>query len=358
MKGILFTHLNFVLSVFNHKTATRRGPEQLTKTINYNPDQWQRPLIETVPSDFDGLKDLTIDGTYAVFRTLEHQAGDLPECIKFRFEIGEIAYVQEPIRLLTPDELTDGLTTRLVKHPKTGNDVPVLYHYLNNNLPARSLEKKYWQNKMFMNPAFARYYVKFTDINIERLFDITDKDCFREGIMRCSQAESLTGYGFFDLNMDRVYHHAALPHLVYHKIWDEINGKGTAAKNPYVFAYDYVLHDNLAELQSLDVELFKSFPYFFSELETNTITLSYDCACGLDECWFDFGKVHPRWKDIADALINHAIENRVDGTFLINHARFSYGAMNKNQRLPLPEPVKQYAGPVYRQKKQSTNTQS
>lgn len=104
MKGILFTEENYVLSVHHHKTATRRGPAALTKVINANPDQWNRPQIETIPSDFDGIKRLSIDGTYAVF---SEGSGNHPkkECIKFRFEVGEIAYVQEPVRLFTKSEI-------------------------------------------------------------------------------------------------------------------------------------------------------------------------------------------------------------------------------------------------------------
>ena len=354
MKGILFTEENFVLSVYNHKTETRRGPEQLTKIINADADAWQRPQIKSVPPYFDGLKDLTIDGTYAVFRKLDHKAGDMPVCIKFRFEIGEIAYVQEPVHIIQPSEFYLLKDFKAIPNPKNKNQVVnFIYRYMNSKLPANSNEKKYWQNKMFMNPAFARFYVKFTDIKIERLFDISDQDCFREGIMKCYAAEALTGYGLFDVDMKRVMHYGNLPHKAYHKIWDDINGKGSAAKNPYVFAFDYVLHNNLEELKMLDVELFKPFPYFFSELETNHISLTYDCACGLDECWFDFKNTHPRWKDIADALVEHALEHRVDGYFLINHCRFNYGVMNKNPRLPLPEPVKKYANLLYRDRKET-----
>ena len=91
-----------------------------------------------------------------------------------------------------------------------------------------------WNNKMFVRSGLMPHHTKIEQVRVERLQDISDMDCKREGIV-----EAYRGCYW----LDGFYHTGDLPQIVYRELIDKISGKGTWDKNPFVFVYDFSLID-------------------------------------------------------------------------------------------------------------------
>jgi len=109
--------------------------------------------------------------------------------------------------------------------------------------PAHSYEEiSAWKNKMFVAADLMPHRLRITAIKVERLQDISDDDCMKEGIEYRRFPESLPG--FVDL-----YGFPAGPDFMGYPTAREafailINrtcGKGTWERNPYVYAYTFEL---------------------------------------------------------------------------------------------------------------------
>ena len=90
-------------------------------------------------------------------------------------------------------------------------------------------------NKMFVKPEMMPHQIRITGIRVQRLQDITDEECAKEGI-RVGETTS----SFWDerLKDTRFY---PLPREAYADLIDRISGRGTWESNPYVFVYDFEL---------------------------------------------------------------------------------------------------------------------
>lgn len=104
-------------------------------------------------------------------------------------------------------------------------------------------EKKYpgWNNKMFVPSAMCKHKIRITDIKVERLQDIRDEDCLKEGVTYNS-TYWIMGYQVKNLwnKYDRQSHFRSA-RVAFAALIDKISGKGTFEKNPYVFAYSFEL---------------------------------------------------------------------------------------------------------------------
>lgn len=97
--------------------------------------------------------------------------------------------------------------------------------------------KKGFSNKMFVKSELMPYHIKITDVRMERLQDISDEDCMKEGV------EFLNGSYYVNCNK-KVHSRIWLgqtPQKSYAALIDKISGKGTWESNPYVFVYDFEL---------------------------------------------------------------------------------------------------------------------
>ena len=111
--------------------------------------------------------------------------------------------------------------------------------YLDSILPELKLHPG-WTNKMFVKADLMPHHIEITGINIERLQDISDEDCLKEGI-----EEHLKGvqYGFTS-NIGYIGQYPfSTPCEAFSALIDRISGKCTWESNPFVFAYEFVLVD-------------------------------------------------------------------------------------------------------------------
>ena len=99
-----------------------------------------------------------------------------------------------------------------------------------------------WNNKMFVKSYACKHHIKITNVKIERLQDISDEDCLKEGII----------HAYTDNNGIKRYHtpHTKRGYLstdvaqqAFSFLIDKVSGKGTWESNPFVFAYEFVLVD-------------------------------------------------------------------------------------------------------------------
>ena len=105
-----------------------------------------------------------------------------------------------------------------------------------------------WSNKMFVRAELMLRHIRFTDVKVERLQDISDDDIMREGIRK----ESFAGSGsmfFYDRTFVRdkkrcvepIYN--STPRRAFASLMYKIIGGRTWESNPWVVAYSFELVD-------------------------------------------------------------------------------------------------------------------
>lgn len=96
-----------------------------------------------------------------------------------------------------------------------------------------------WNNKMFVRADLMPHHIWITDIKVERLQGISDKDCIKEGIRDYSTPNEKR-FGFSDFNREEIVSFKSLREA-YAALIDKVSGKGTWESNPFVFAYEFDL---------------------------------------------------------------------------------------------------------------------
>ena len=113
--------------------------------------------------------------------------------------------------------------------------------YLDSILPELKLYPG-WGNKMFVRAELMPHHIKITNINCERLQDISDEDCLKEGVYEDSGDDEFPPSIFYDFdnNSDDGFY---TPREAFATLIDKISGKGTWKSNPFVFVYEFELID-------------------------------------------------------------------------------------------------------------------
>lgn len=96
-----------------------------------------------------------------------------------------------------------------------------------------------WNNKLYVCADFMPHRIKITDIKVERLQDISDEDCLKEGVTNYKEYK----YKVFGLKYEQTKKIRAFnyPRQAFAALIDKVSGKGTWDKNPWVFVYDFEL---------------------------------------------------------------------------------------------------------------------
>lgn len=93
---------------------------------------------------------------------------------------------------------------------------------------------------MFVKADLMPHHIRITDIRVERLQDISDEDCLKEGIWRDDNVGlEGTTYWYHGLSNSSF----RTPQEAYASLINRISCKGTWESNPYVFVYDFRLID-------------------------------------------------------------------------------------------------------------------
>lgn len=97
-----------------------------------------------------------------------------------------------------------------------------------------------WSNKMFTSSDEMPNQIRITDVRVERLQDISDEDCLKEGISPMIVGCEYYVFTLIDTEKGRFLDYKT-PREAYASLIDKVSGKGTWDKNPYVFVYDFEL---------------------------------------------------------------------------------------------------------------------
>lgn len=136
--------------------------------------------------------------------------------VKCRYRVGEIVAVAQSYR----DVLAEGFES----------DAAVLRAFEQRRLVG-------WTNKMFVKPELMPHRIRITGIGVERLQDISDEDCLREGIRYIPEIDR---YYFECTDREEGFYFTS-PRAAFAELIDRVSGRGTWDRNPYVVAYEFEL---------------------------------------------------------------------------------------------------------------------
>lgn len=109
------------------------------------------------------------------------------------------------------------------------------YNILDNTRPIP--EGAGWDNKMFVRADLMPHRIRITGIKCERLQDIQDADCLKEGVRYIPK---INKFYFEDVHREAGFyfddHREAFTMLI-----DKVSGRGTWASNPWVVVYEFEL---------------------------------------------------------------------------------------------------------------------
>ena len=96
-----------------------------------------------------------------------------------------------------------------------------------------------WKNKMFVKADLMPHQIRITDVRVERLQDISDEDCSKEGVRKVVNENGIyvqyyVGKGDNACSFENP--REAFAHLI-----NKVSKKDVWAENPYMFVYDFEL---------------------------------------------------------------------------------------------------------------------
>lgn len=107
------------------------------------------------------------------------------------------------------------------------------YHWLDDHI-----DEKGFENKMLVKSSEMPHRIRITDIKVERLQDISEEDCLKEGLDWIFGPGMVKKWTFFGTKKTWNTRREAFAALI-----DKVSKKGTWDSNPWVFAYSFVLID-------------------------------------------------------------------------------------------------------------------
>lgn len=188
-------------------------------------------------NDKFGLTQAVLEGRKTMTRRIAHISqhgadvltGKFPNCpqeivsaymLKAKYKLGEVVAIAQSYESVYHEcglETMDMLVSRLKYTPG-------------------------WTNKMFVKSELMTSHIEITGIKVERLQDISDEDCLKEGIIKGKCGSESTHF------MDAYYvpkekQPYCTPRNAFACLIDKVSGKGAWESNPFVFAYEFRLAD-------------------------------------------------------------------------------------------------------------------
>lgn len=207
--------------MFNDKygltQAVLEGRKTMTRRAFYIPDKLA--LKYYVETDNLVICDTQHNGSIIEWRD---NNDNVRMTFRPKYEVGEVIAIAQSYKDsgYAPDSLD--------RHPK--------------DLSVRGLMKDSagWNNKMFVKSYACKHHIKITNIKVERLQDISDDDCLKEGIFEWDAGQKdIPFYSFSYADIPDYFS----PRDAFEELIDKVSGKGTWERNPFVFVYEFVLVD-------------------------------------------------------------------------------------------------------------------
>lgn len=154
-----------------------------------------------------------------------------------QYKVGDVLYVRE--------------TFNTFSNITMDNEVGVIYKADNKEviLPCnRDYECEYvfndkWKPSIHMPKKYARIFLKVTNVGVERLQDISDEDCIKEGIIKVTKDNQVFKFCIYDkkdYSSTPWQDMPKNPQEVYKNLWNSTTKDGYKWEdNPYVFVYEF-----------------------------------------------------------------------------------------------------------------------
>ena len=151
--------------------------------------------------------------------------------MKLPFRVGEIVAVAQSYCSIA-DEL------------ENCNNATCAAHYEKNVQKASEyiswMEHPGFNNKMFVAADMMIHQIRITDVRVEKLQDISDEDCIKEGIQKMLTGCEYYQYSFYD-NDKGLWNNYRTPREAFARLINKVSRKDVWTENPYVFVYDFEL---------------------------------------------------------------------------------------------------------------------
>ena len=162
-------------------------------------------------------------------------------------EVTEICMYDEDERMIDGGQILPkykvGEVVAIAQSYKDCGNIPD-YELDEDGYPIMPKESGFF-NKMFVKADLMPPHIEITDIKVERLQDISDEDCMKEGIYRLDSANGNGGiaYSFVGASDKKHIGLYNTPRDAFSALIDKVSGKGTWESNPYVWVYEFKLFD-------------------------------------------------------------------------------------------------------------------
>lgn len=104
------------------------------------------------------------------------------------------------------------------------------------------MEHPGFNNKMFVSADMMIHRIRITDVRIERLQDISDECCLKEGIIKKWHAPACKNYYYIPgVEVKSVKDVHDTPQEAFAHLINKVSRKDVWNENPYVFVYDFEL---------------------------------------------------------------------------------------------------------------------
>jgi len=190
-------------------------------------------------NDRYGLTQAVLDGRKTMTRRMakawEREGGMLSGWYRGSYKIGDTVAIAQKYSELSWDKNFYDKLLGMCKH-----------------LPQYELAG--WDNKMFVRADLMPHYIRFTNLRVERMQDISDEDCFKEGVQAVCIPEGWRyiagGEKIHDVDRGRIWSGELklsekssfdTPRSAFSALIDKVSGRGTWNSNPYVFVYEFEL---------------------------------------------------------------------------------------------------------------------
>ncbi len=215
--------------MFNDKYSLTQAVLEGRKTMTRRVCKYDRPnetydIVFPVfePNDYDNDGNIVSPLNYAF--GWKNDKGDFTGWNIPKYKVGEVVAIAQSYESL-------GMNPEIALNDKDG----IGFYTKTKFAPG-------WKNKMFVRADLMSHHIRITNIKIERLQDISDKDCLKEGIYKGQCGSADTHF------MDAYYYKGDIqpyctPREAFAALIDKVSGKGTWESNPYVFAYEFELID-------------------------------------------------------------------------------------------------------------------
>lgn len=100
-------------------------------------------------------------------------------------------------------------------------------------------------NKMFVRADLMPHRIRITDVKVERLQDISDEDCIKEGVYRLDSANGSGGIAYSFANASDKKHIGLYdtPREAFAALINKVSGRGTWERSSFVWVYEFKLFD-------------------------------------------------------------------------------------------------------------------